>query len=133
MQQILFVFMQSLNFVMFYYLVLHSASRYPLYYINPKHSCTSTIKSTPPHPLMFSGEPLCTTNCRQGRSFFQPLSCCLLFHFCPIVALALLNATTYLTVPKLTAIHRKPPRVLQKNKQYVSTSQSFFGNSTCTI
>ena len=53
MQWILFVFMQSLNFVMFYYLVLHSASRYPLYYINPKHSCTSTIRSTP-HALIFS-------------------------------------------------------------------------------
>ena len=28
--------------------------RYPLYYINPKHSFTSTIRSTLPHPLIFS-------------------------------------------------------------------------------
>ena len=71
--------------------------------INSSQCSTQQYATVQNKTLTFLGEPLCTTNCRQGHSFFQPSSGCLLFHFRPIVALALLNTTTYLAVPKLTA------------------------------
>ena len=71
--------------------------------INSLQHCTQQYATVQNRTLRFSREPLCTTNCRQGSTFFQTLSCFILYYFRSIVAegksaISMVNATNYLTI-----------------------------------